>query len=505
VTPRGITTGTGDRETGAGAAAPRRALGDLAARVPVLAHAAERRAQEAGRPVLAWMTAPLPRLEAHRLIGHAATALLDRTVWARPDEGFTLIGLGRAWEFRGTGRGRFPAARDAWKQLCNDGLPPEGIAGQGAAGVGPVLLGGFSFSEEGPSGMEWDGFGASSLVLPRVAVATAAGASWVTVSLVVDPAGASDDAHDARAVLAVLADAVDAADDGTAHAGALVGPGSPHGAMVTDELMTAAEWQALVAGAAGAVRRGDLRKVVVARALRVRGAAFDPAAAIRRLHDGYPTCAVFGVVRGGRWFLGATPERLARVRAGEVHAMALAGSAARGGSEGEDRRLGDALLGSAKDRVEHAIVVDVLRDALREICSSVSVADAPVLLRVSNVQHLHTPITARLRAGATMLDLVGRLHPTPAVGGVPRDAALEWLRRYEGLDRGWYAGPVGWLDRSGGGEFAVAIRSALIGGGEAHLYAGCGIVAESDPEAEYQESKLKLRAMLAALGANGRA
>jgi isochorismate synthase len=214
---------------------------------------------------------------------------------------------------------------------------------------------------------------------------------------------------------------------------------------------------------------------------------------------------VFAVVRGGRWFLGATPERLVRVRHGEVSAMALAGSAPRGQSPEDDRRFGEALLASAKDRVEHAIVVEMVRHSLSGACDAVSVAEAPALLKVSNVQHLHTPIAARLRGGSTIFDLIERLHPTPAVGGVPRAAALDWLRRREGLDRGWYAGPIGWIDGRHEGEFAVAIRSALLSRDEALLYAGCGIVAGSDPDAEYGESQLKLRAVLAALGANGQA
>ena len=128
------------------------------------------------------------------------------------------------------------------------------------------------------------------------------------------------------------------------------------------------------------------------------------------------------------------------------------------------------------------------------------VPGAPRLLRLGNVQHLWTPVTARARAGQSVLDLVTRLHPTPAVCGAPRAAALRLIRELEGLDRGWYAGPVGWVDARGEGEFVVGLRSALLRGGEATLYAGCGIVGESDPEEEYRESELKLRPVLSALG-----
>jgi isochorismate synthase EntC len=158
------------------------------------------------------------------------------------------------------------------------------------------------------------------------------------------------------------------------------------------------------------------------------------------------------------------------------------------------------LLESAKDRSEHAVVVRALREALAAVCSEVSAPDAPALLSVRNVHHLYTPVTGALANGSCLLDIVARLHPTPAVGGFPSQTALRFIREREDLDRGWYAAPVGWLDRHGEGEFAMALRSALIAGSEASLFAGCGIMADSDPEQEYAESWLKLRPVLSALG-----
>jgi len=178
---------------------------------------------------------------------------------------------------------------------------------------------------------------------------------------------------------------------------------------------------------------------------------------------------------------------------------AIAGSAPRGLTEEEDGHLGAGLLASIKDQIEHAVVVEALRDALAGVCTTISVSTAPVLLKIRNVQHLHTPLTARLRERRTVLELVDLLHPTPAVGGVPRADALRWIAHHEGWDRGWYAGVVGWMDRPGEGECAVAIRSALLRATEALLFAGCGIMGDSDPDQEYAESSLKLRAVLSAL------
>ena len=181
--------------------------------------------------------------------------------------------------------------------------------------------------------------------------------------------------------------------------------------------------------------------------------------------------------------------------------MALAGSAPRGTTAREDAALGDALMASPKQRAEHRWVVEAVREALAPLVASLEVPDAPGLMKLPYVQHLCTPITARLSPGRSLIDVVAALHPTPAVGGHPREAALEWLRFHEELDRGWYAAPVGWWDAAGNGEFWVAIRSARLwvgdGGGpvRATLYAGCGIVADSDPHDEWVESALKLRAM----------
>lgn len=187
------------------------------------------------------------------------------------------------------------------------------------------------------------------------------------------------------------------------------------------------------------------------------------------------------------------------LRNGAVSAHGLAGSIGRGATPEEDARLGAQLLASAKDLAEHEIVVRTIRENLADICTDLHAPAAPTLLKLRNVQHLFTPISSTIVAGRTIFDLIERLHPTPAVGGRPREQALDWIREHEQLDRGWYAGPVGWLDAGGDGEFAVALRSALTEGNQAVLFAGCGIVADSDPAREYQESQIKLRAMLGAL------
>jgi isochorismate synthase len=262
------------------------------------------------------------------------------------------------------------------------------------------------------------------------------------------------------------------------------------------------QWKDIVRRLAREMENGELEKVVLARECRVHAAQpFDSVPVLERLRAAYPGCFVFAVARGERCFLGATPERLVRLRDGAVQAMCLAGSIARGATPADDRRLGEALLASAKDRREHDVVVRSLTAALAEVCTHVAPVEPPVLMKVPNVQHLLTTVYGHADWGRTILDVVGHVHPTPAVGGYPRDLALRVIREREAMDRGWYAGPIGWLDARGEGEFAVALRSGLLHGAGASLFAGCGIVAGSDPDAELAESALKFRPMLAALGA----
>ena len=217
---------------------------------------------------------------------------------------------------------------------------------------------------------------------------------------------------------------------------------------------------------------------------------------LRRLHALYPSCMIFAV----DGFVGASPELLVSRRGRDVHSHPLAGTVQRSGNPEADDALTNAMLTSAKQRQEHSLVVDEVVAALRPCCDELVVPDAPSIVALRNVSHLGTPLTGRLTdPPPTSLDLVARLHPTPAVAGSPTAAAVDYLGRVEGFDRGRYAGPVGWMDARGDGEWAVGIRSAEIRASTARLFAGVGVVADSDPEAELVETQLKLQALLAAV------
>ena len=247
--------------------------------------------------------------------------------------------------------------------------------------------------------------------------------------------------------------------------------------------------------ALAAIARGDLDKAVPCRSIHVDRRP-DLPLLLATLREQYPGCATFCVSDGPTVFVGATPERLAAVHGGRLHTAALAGSAPRHADHAIDDALGQGLLTSPKERLEHAVVVDAVTAALDGLGVVARHPVEPELLRLHGIQHLHTPIDAEVPADRGLLDLVGTLHPTPAVSGHPVDLASDLRSRHEGMERGWFAGPVGWLDAAGNGEFRVALRSALVEPSGTILYAGAGVVTGSDPERELLETDVKLRAML---------
>ncbi|MDQ8203684.1 isochorismate synthase [Pelagicoccus sp. SDUM812003] len=252
-----------------------------------------------------------------------------------------------------------------------------------------------------------------------------------------------------------------------------------------------------VSKAVEAIKRGDFRKIVLARALDLTAnQAFHPLEILNTLRERYPDCYAFSYANGrGESFIGASPERLVSVEDAVVKVDALAGTAPRGRSASEDAQLGNQLLHSEKDLREHAIVFESIRRRLQQLGISAPESCRPYLKKLQNVQHLHVDIEAKKRSGIHMLDIVEALHPTPAVGGTPREVAVASIRDFETFPRGLYAGPIGWVNAQGEGEFLVAIRSAQVSGKQARLYAGVGVVDGSEPEREYQETNLKFQAL----------
>ena len=454
----------------------------------------------------AW-TRPAPAVDPISLFAAAREGDLEAALWLQPSAGFALVGIGRAWSVEPAGADRFARAAEAWRE-CLDGAVIEGPAGS-PRGVGPVLLGGLGFTGEPPAVDDpWAPFGAASLVLPALTFARAHGATFVTIVEAIPEAGEPDvpgafraDAPDPRAAERrwdALAARAAALSPGT---GAMVARPADAPLAILGEKPDRVAWERLVGLFAGAVGRGRLDKVVLARRFDLRSSIeIDLENALRRLAAGAPEGTIFAFVRGGRTFLGATPERLVRTAGRDFETVAIAGSAPRGATAAEDAALAAALFASEKEREEHGVVVEMLRGSLSPLAETLEVGATPGILPLRDVQHLVTPVRGRLRDQAGLLGLAERLHPTPAVGGEPRDLALEMIAEHEGIERGWYAGPIGWLGADGDGELMVALRCGLVAGRDAALFAGCGIVADSDPSREWEESQMKLRPIASALG-----
>jgi menaquinone-specific isochorismate synthase len=334
----------------------------------------------------------------------------------------------------------------------------------GGPGCGPVVLGALPF----------DGRPATRLVIPATLVGRAAdGRTWLTT---VAPSGAAATTLDELSALPAIA---------------------PPDRFSLVSVRSHAEWSKLVQEAVTVVRAGRLAKVVLAREVLVEAnRPFVAADVLRRLHALYPSCMLFSA----DGFIGASPELLVSRRGQQVRSQPLAGTVARSGDPRADDRLTEAMMSSAKEREEHRLVVDEVAAGLLPLCDWLDVPDSPSIVPLRNVSHLGTPIAGRLTSPPpTALELVARLHPTPAVAGSPTAAAAAYLKAVEGFDRGHYGGPVGWMDAGGDGDWAVGIRCAEVSANTARLFAGVGVVADSDADAELAETQLKLQALLAAL------
>ncbi len=442
---------------------------------------AEHACAEASRrrmPVLLAFTREIAPLDAIALYGRTTRAGHDATYWEQPSRGTVVVTAGAARRIETHGAERFGDAAAAWRELAGGAVTNRKDA--------LVAFAGFAFAGTGDRAPHWRAFGDGALVAPALTYRATGTRADVTLATMVRP---GEDAADVAFALAPLLHA-----EGNASVTRHERP------YVIEEPRDFEPWAAAVTAITDAIDAGALDKAVLAREVTQRGArGFDITGALARLREGYPACTVFAFHRDGASFLGATPERLVRVEGRKVHATCLAGTAPRGSNAGEDAAAADALMRDAKERREHELVVRMIAGALTPLCREIDVPSQPTIMTMPNVQHLHTPIEGTLAAHAGVLDLVERLHPTPAVGGMPREAALSLIGSHERFDRGWYAGPIGWIDAHGDGEFAVALRSALVHGDEARLFAGCGIVAGSDPRREYEESAMKLRPMLGAL------
>ena len=483
----------------------------------------------------------------------ASAATMQRAYWASPDDDLEFCALGSAFEFAAeAGTGRFASAAEALDRLN------VAVTGDSGHPVGPLLVGGFSFSADGPAASSaWAVFGAGRLTLPELLVVRRGGRCWMTAvpdapvwpimaasrsapesacatcgvadgaggcglasaqsdsgeaapgcsRAPADQTGCAADEFGSAALDEAPADAVMSMSDGTA---VCIGGDPELADTATGDLNAAAlaalgssyrtdnGYVALVRRALGRIAEGGLDKVVTARELRI-ASALEPIVVLGRLRKRYPSCVTFAFGHGPQTFFGATPERLVHFDGTRVRTDALAGSRPRHNAPARNRELAAELQRDPKELTEHAMVVTDVRDTLRTCGVALDPPSPMAVMELRRIMHLHTPISGRVTANTTVLELAGALHPTAAVAGLPRRVAREWIAAHEGFDRGWYAAPIGWTTLDGHGEFRVALRCALTGPSETRLFAGGGIVTDADPSAELAETSTKLEALLFAL------
>lgn len=388
------------------------------------------------------------------------------TAWVRRGDG--LVAWGELTRIATTGRSRLRDAEAAWRDVVGHAVVRDEVR---VPGTGPIAFGSFSFAPDSPAG--------GVLTVPRVVVGRRGTTAWVTTT---DTGGVTPTPEPTVQPPAE----------------------SPGPVRFLDGALDAGQWRAAVAQAVSEIRAGRLDKVVLAREVLGRTTTpLDIRWALHRLAEDYRACWTFAV----DGMLGATPELLVRSERGLVTSRVLAGTIRRTGDDDADLAHAALLAHSSKDLEEHEYAVASLTDALAPFCSSTNVPETPFVLHLPNVLHLATDIAGVLAADAhgghpSSLVLADALHPTAAVAGTPTDAAVQLIERLEGMDRGRYAGPVGWIGADGDGEWALALRSAELDADDPRrlrLFAGCGIVAASDPDAELAESEAKLEPMRHAL------
>ncbi|PFA20730.1 MULTISPECIES: isochorismate synthase [Bacillus cereus group] len=408
----------------------------------------------------------------------------NRCYFADPAQHVIFAGIGSVFTIANSADKRFQNAYEEWNKVQGKAIVHRE---EYEFGTGPLLFGGFSFDPEKEQTDLWKEFKDTTLSLPAFLLTVKHEKAWLTINTFIS---AEDSAQKVYEEIVSVEERI------------LQECKEP----LTEEKLTVTSkvevdpkgWMNAIVKVQDEMRKGSVQKVVLARELKlVMDQKIDSARVLEALRIGQPDCYVFSFDYKGTCFLGATPERLIRKEDERFTSMCLAGSIGHGNSIEESKRNGKMLLHDEKNLEEHGYVVNMIRGVLDEHCESVNIPQRPGLLTTKNLLHLYTPVEAK--GDASLLKMVEELHPTPALGGTPRHEAMRLIRDVELLDRGLYGAPIGWIDEKGNGEFAVALRCGLLNGDKASLFAGCGIVIDSVPQLEYEETSLKFRPMLGAL------
>lgn len=430
------------------------------------------------------ITEPIDKVDSVQFF-HAGKWLDNsRTFWSVPDRSLYYVGIGEATSYQ-VKENAYQQLKYYWKRLMDRAII---INEDPAVSAGPKMFGGFPFDTKEQYSELWNEFHGSEFRVPSYLLTIEGDKAYFTINLFIE-------AHsDTKEIIERIQRDKEQ----------LLSPSIPKAKtnhVVLSHEVDPEAWKELVTQTRTAIENGFAEKIVIARELQLEFEyTIELATVLQHLLEVQRNSYVFIWEKNGTAFVGATPERLVWVTNQQLLSACLAGTAPRGKTIEEDQRIGEELLMDDKNREEHQYVVDMIKDALKDLAEDIEIPEKPVLYPLKNLQHLFTPVQAILKDDITILDIAERLHPTPALCGLPTERSMRFIRDHEQLERGWYGAPIGWFDHRFNGEFAVAIRSGLVKDNKASLFAGCGVVRGSDPEVEYEETKIKFQPMLHALG-----
>lgn len=446
------------------------------------------RAKKMSIPVLFSEVKKMNRVDALSLFAASKEQYVgERFFWKNDAEQMTIVGLGICGKVEtDQATDRFSYVEKEWQKLKQSIVM---INRYDESGVGPLLFGGFSFDPKRKKTKLWSNYAHSTFRLPQFMYTEKNGQAYMTMNVICtekDDETLIDKIEQKRSELFEQIDQ----------------PFTFYQNPLVSEVETNPEkWKRTVEEIVVELKEDELKKVVLARETRLTYKhPIQTERVLYNLLHQQQQCFIFAFESGRDCFIGATPERLIKKEDRNMMTACIAGSIKRGNTTEEDNMLGDMLLNDEKNLVEHQYVVDMIKEAVVQLCDEVELPHRPTLLKMRDIQHLHTPVSGKVKETTSLLLLVERLHPTPALGGTPKDEAVKKIREVEELDRGLYGSPLGWIDYNGNGDFAVSIRSGLIQENEISLFAGCGVVENSNVESEYEETKVKFRPMLSALG-----
>ena len=421
------------------------------------------------------------------ILTHPADKNTIRTYWEQPSRGFSFAGLGSILRFQQLETDNI---QDINEKICD--IIQKGISVTDNSLIGPRIIGGFAFNQYEGADNTWENFPRTRFLIPECLGTSTDDGTWLTISRIVHPNKKLESLIDEFTRTMIYYEN---------RLPVILPPISRVSVDKFQDVPDQATYNQTIFSVLGKIKPGQLEKVVISRSHHVKvGRGFSSVSAMQVLRNAYPKCTSFFFSFPGQGtFFGSTPERLIRVKNRFIQTEALAGTIARGNNMEEDRILAETLMGSHKEREEHNLVMEQITRKLEHIIPDIQYPSSPRILKLKNVQHLQTPITGKLENDEHILDLVARLHPTSAVAGTPTDKAMNVIGEMEAHDRGWYSGPIGWINDKGDGEFYVALRSALVKDEEAHIFAGGGIVSESHPDKEWEETELKLQPIISAL------